>query len=155
MAESLPTVPRPARQTFNPFRLGWWKDVAGRLVRTFSLWLTEPNKGITHTVKNLEAVYWDGSASRTHPVLEIGLDGAVIDASVDWCENTLLRMSIRSSPDHVDSAVRGKATSNFWCQIVGRAGGHLSVEFVFRNDSERDGFRKFLSDVGAMHPQNR
>ena len=163
MADSPPTLSRPGLQTPSPFwqaLAGWWKG----LLHSPSVWLRSlGSDGLNeetakYKVDCVEAVYWDGSARCTHPIREIGLEGALIDTSLDWCEKTLLRVSIRSLSGDVDPA-EAKVLPDIWCQVVGRVAGHLHVEFVFKSVSERNDFLTFLSEVvvseSGKHLTNR
>jgi PilZ domain-containing protein len=125
-------------------------------------------------VDSLAAVYWDGSVSCTHIVKDVSLTGARIETGLNWAVGTLIRISLHhlgkgiSGPHNpLEPAVPAERTAevpgshepepirnedvfvDVWSRVVRKTSQGLSVQFLFADRAEAEGFRQFIaSKVG-------
>ena len=105
----------------------------------------------------LTAIYWEGSANSSHPVPEVSLDGALVQTSTNWCEGTLIRVSLRRIREEgaEPNSNESKSYVDLWCRVVRQVPEGICVEFLFFRSVDRKHFREFLESIDVRPGNER
>ena len=96
-------------------------------------------------VSGLDAVYWDGSTTNSHAIVEISLHGVIVDTPVDWCRGTLIRLAVRRS----DAAPEAAIGPSIWSRVVRNSARGMCIELLFFHREELKVFQQFLEQSGV------
>jgi hypothetical protein len=114
----------------------------------FRDWLKPPlerRQSPRKTVPDLRAVYWDGATNLARPIADIGAGGAAIETDLDWYVGTLIRLTICQSHP-AESAAKHE---NLWCEVVRKTPKGFGIRFLFQNQSELRGFRRYFDSFNS------
>jgi hypothetical protein len=96
-----------------------------------------------YETNGIDAVYWTGSLSCSHPVREISLTGAYIETRLSWHSGTLIRMSLRRSADLAELP-GANLVIDLWARVIRSVDGGFCVEFVIADPVENAKLRQFM-----------
>jgi len=98
--------------------------------------------------------YWDGAAPEGRQIRDISETGAYIYTEERWYLDTIIRMVLQGYRTIVrPDGTTGPANTICVPARVARHGSDgVAVEFIFRDDQEREAFKSFLSSIPAQPP---